>query len=279
MKNLSRSLERRGPFSLEPFLDGSRSKRRALDVWNRRRVRYGLKPARDWGGSPLLSAEVGKLEKNEVHTLGLVLAPSRSSGLVNACGWSTAGCEPPNCLSGAGHNRHERNHRVRAARTAFLYECPATFWRVVGGELRRALDKHGAVAFRGNLLSDLRLERILDLSGLARLLDDGLIPLDYTKAPPRARRGAAAAGWHLVHSITERHTAAEVDRLLLEVPVAIVSSSPSLPELAKLEHCKRLVDGDQHDERWRDRAGDVVHLSVKGSMPRNGGIVRNDLFA
>lgn len=279
MRNLSRSLERRGPFSLEPFLDGSRSKRRALDVWNRRRVRYGLKPARDWGGSPLLSAEVGKLEKNEVHTLGLVLAPSRSGGLVNACGWSTAGCEPPNCLSGAGHNRHERNHRVRAARTAFLYECPATFWRVVGGELRRALDKHGAVAFRGNVLSDLRLERILDLSGLARLLDDGLMPLDYTKAPPRARRGAAAAGWHLVHSITERHTAAEVDRLLLEVPVAIVSSSPSLPELAKLEHCKRLVDGDQHDERWRDRAGDVVHLSVKGSMPRNGGIVRNDLFA
>ena len=81
-----------------------------------------------------------------------------------------------------------------------------------------------------------------------------------------------------MHSITERHTAQQVDRLLLEVPVAIVSSAPSLPKSAKLEHCKRLVDGDKHDERWRDQAGDVVHLSVKGKMPRNGGLVRNDLF-
>ena len=274
MRNLSRSLEDRGPFSVEPFLEGSRARARALELWNRRRVRYGLKPARDWGGSPLLSAEVGKLQKNGVHTLGLVLAPSRSSGLVNVCAWSTPGCEPPNCLSGAGHNSHERNHRVRAARTAFLFECPSTFWRVVGGELRRALDRHGSVAFRGNTLSDLRLERIIPSLGTW----EGLTLLDYTKAPPRARRGAAAAGWNLVHSVTERHTAAQVDRLLLEVPVAIVSSSPSLPDSVKLEHCKRLIDGDKHDERWRDRAGDVVHLSVKGKMPRNGGLVRNDLF-
>lgn len=275
MRNLSRHLEDLGPFEVEPFKAGSRSKARALELWNRRRVRYGLRPARDWDHGRLLSVDVGKLQKNKIHTLGLVLAPSTSGGLVNVCGWSTAGCEPPNCLSGAGNNGFPRNAQVRAARTAFLFECPSTFWRVVGGELRRALDRHGSVAFRSNVLSDLRTDLIVPALGSW----EGLTLVDYTKAPPRARRGAAEAGWHLVHSVTERHTAEQVDRLLLEVPVAIVSNSPSLPESVKLDHCRRLVDGDQTDERWRDRAGDVVHLSVKGSMPRDGGIVRNDLFA
>jgi len=274
VKNLSRSLEDRGPFSVEPFEAGSRAKRQALEVWNRRRVRYGLKPGRDWDHAPILSAEVGKLQKNGVHTLGLVLAPSRSSGLVNACAWSTPGCEPPNCLSGAGNNAFGRNASVRAARTAFLFECPATFWRVVGTELAAAIRKHGTVAFRSNVLSYLRTELLVPDLGLW----SGLVLVDYTKAPPRARATAAANGWRLVHSITERHTAAQVDELLAVVPVAVVVNRSSATD-SPLQNVRRVVDGDQNDERWLDRPGDLVVLKKKGNMPKTGGLTRDDLFS
>ena len=73
MKNLSKHLEDLGPFEVEPFKAGSRSKARALELWNRRRVRYGLRPARDWDHGQLLSVDVGKLQKNKVHTLGWFL--------------------------------------------------------------------------------------------------------------------------------------------------------------------------------------------------------------
>jgi|GEM_PF-3798491 hypothetical protein len=265
MQNLSRYLEDLGPFSVAPFEAGSRSKARALELWNRRRVRYGLRPARDWGAAPLLSAEVSKLQKNEIHTLGLLLAPSKSSGLVNVCGWSTAGCEPPNCLSGAGNNGFARNALVRAARTAFLYECPSTFWRVVGGELERALAKHGSCVFRSNVLSDLRTERIAP--GLSDI--DGLLLMDYTKAPIRARRRGLALGWSLTYSVSERTTPEQLRRAMRDVPVAVVSNR--VPRGA--------IDGDVSDERYRQGAGDLVVLSPKGSMPRHGGIVRDDLTA
>ena len=280
MRNLSRSLEDRGPFSVAPFEPGSKAKRQALEVWNRRRVRYGLKAGRDWNHAPLLSEEVGKLQKNGVHTLGLVLAPSRSSGLVDACAWSTPGCEPPFCLSGAGNNSFGRNAQVRAARTAFLFECPATFWRAVGTELAAAIRKHGTVAARLNVLSDIRHELVCP--DLGRW--PGLVLVDYTKAPPRARATAAANGWRLVHSITERHTVAQVDELLAVVPVAVVvnrSSSAKIRRSANdspLQNVRRVVDGDQNDERWLDRPGDLVVLKKKGKMPKSGGLTRDDLF-
>ncbi len=281
LPNLSRSLEDRGPFSVEPLKPGSRSKRRALEVWNRRRVRFGLKAARDWNHAPILSEEIGKLEKNAIHTLGLVLAPSRSSGVANACAWSTPGCEPPFCLSGAGNNAWNRNALVRAARTAFLFECPATFWRAVGTELAAAIRKHGTVAARLNVLSDIRHELVCP--DLGRW--PGLVLIDYTKAPPRARSTAAANGWRLVHSITERHTVAQVDELLAVVPVAVVVNRSSSIKTrssvngSPLRNVRRVVDGDRNDERWLDRPGDLVVLKKKGKMPKLGGLTRGDLFS
>jgi len=76
-------------------------------------------------------------------------------------------------------------------------------------------------------------------------------------------------GWSLTYSVSERTTPEQLRRAMREVPVAVVSNR--VPRGA--------VDGDVSDERYRQRAGDLVVLSPKGSMPRDGGIVRDDLTA
>jgi hypothetical protein len=132
-------------------------------------------------------------------------------------------------------------------------------------ELKRLVDKHGSVVFRGNLLSDIRFEFVAP--GLADI--EGLILMDYTKAPVRVRRRALELGWSLTYSVSERTTQAQLERALVEVPVAVVSRR--VPPGA--------IDGDLSDERYLQSAGDLVVLSPKGSMPVSGGIVRDDLTA
>lgn len=179
-------------------------------------------------------------------------------GRLTTCPWSTPACRSI-CVSYGGNGAYPRTQRLRAVKTAFAALHPADFLALLLADVDKALDRDPDAAFRLNTFSDIAWERILPAAFFARA-----DVYDYTKGGIKRFRAAAAVGYHVTLSVSERTSLAAMDRWIAEgANAAVVFPKGGLPATFR-DHV--VVDGDTSDDRLADPRGVVVGLSAKGRL-------------
>jgi hypothetical protein len=200
---------------------------------------------------------------DRVAGFGLSLAPADMSGGWNVCRYSTVGCRAA-CLATSGNGRYGATQRGRVWKTRWLAERPLEFLRVLVDEVDRikVSSWEGAgwtVSLRLNVLSDLPWETLAPWL-VRRIRGRGIRLYDYSKYPSSKRSGAAALGYEVCQSVSEKTTDCQLRGMAHPVVVVDVTRGRALP----VEWMGRpVVDGDRSDARYLDPAGSVVLLRYK----------------
>lgn len=214
--------------------------------------------------------KVAKNAKVGDFTAVMHLAPATMSGK-DVCPWRTEGCTAA-CLHTAGNPAYlEVKTRARIARTKLYFECRELFMAILEKEIvahYKKADKLGLdPSYRLNGTSDLPWETT---ELIPRMMRTGLRFYDYTKSVKRAM----AQPYHLTFSKSEAPDSYADSRrvLLAHGTVAVVvegygiSAYPKpLPAMSSyFGDPFPVIDGDEHDARYYDRAGSIVALRAKG---------------
>lgn len=232
-----------------------------------------------------------KLGKSERWALGLMLTPAASLDTlqflgetrpINVCPKASAGCAAA-CLSQSGHGQFAATQKARQVRHAFLLRSPFAAGVLIGSEIRKALDKHGAdnVTFRFNVVSDYRIEFIIP-NALAAIMEAGVRTYDYSAWTPTDRQ--PLPGYEITYSAKESaHTS---DFYLANIlshgfNVAMPFHGRELPATYTLEgQTFAVINGDATDDRTTDprgATGVIVGLLAKGRKGKadTSGFIRN----
>lgn len=256
-RNLSIDLERSGPF--DPGATSYRDARARADAFYREHGRKHA-PAR-------ILSQTGKLEHSDGYAVGIQLRPGDASGF-EACSWRTAGCSAACVLETSFRGRADSVRDGRTLRTLFLAADPQAFVTIVAEELRRLVARYGRVAFRPNIASDIRWERIAP----AWFKIPGVVGYDYTKANPLRHRDALE-NYRLVYSVSEHPLSAAIGHayVLAGGTAAVVVRTPKHDVPATWRGLPA-IDGDATDDRTTDPAGVYVLLASKadGRHDRTG---------
>jgi hypothetical protein len=247
--NLTRELEAVGPIPLDAM---TRAEARA-----RANAFYRTVGGRKVAPSAFLS-QTGKLEHSEGYAVGLQLRPGDASG-VEACSWRTAGCTAVCVVEESPRGRWANVRDGRSMRTLFLREDPAALVVLIAHELRALVRKHGRVAFRPNIASDIRWEYVApDLFGI-----DGVAGYDYTKANPLKHRGTLP-NYRLTYSVSEHPLSEAIADAYVKSggTAAVVVRTPK-HDIPTSWHGMPTVDGDATDDRTTDPMGVFVVLAEK----------------
>ena len=258
MVALTKELEAAGPFPVDG--DVAAAKQAWLDY--RLKSGYG-------GAAPLLGDPESNLKLHKTGysasklsvVYGLSLMPADASG-VDACLWRSPECTAVCVLVTAGKSSLPSVRKARTVKTLFLRENPGAFVLVLADEVRRAATKHGEVAVRLNVASDLRWERIApDLFNLPHVTF-----YDYTKAPA-GQRDQLGGKYHLTFSVSEKRASeGEALRWLEDGGnAAVVFSTKKGQPLPETWNGYPVLDGDITDARHEDLPSSVVGLRAKGS--------------
>lgn len=259
-KPLTILLEEQGPFPVDGDLDAAKA------AWAsfRRANGYGD------GAAKLLTPPEGNLKLHKTGysdsklstVYGLTLAPADASG-VDSCVWRSPQCTAACVLVTAGHSTMPSVRKARIVKTRFLAEHPDHFVVLLADELRKAVRKHGVLACRLNVASDLRWERIAP-----QLFElDGIVFYDYTKAPA-SQRDDLGGKYHLTFSVSEKRASdGEALRWLADGGnAAVVFDTNKGEALPATWHGYPVIDGDITDARHEDLPSAVVGLRAKGSV-------------
>jgi hypothetical protein len=253
-ENLTRTLERSGPYDLDAIT--RKDARARADAFYRE---HGRKSA-----PVTLLSQTGKLEHSEGFAVGLQLRPGAASG-VEVCSWRTAGCTAACVLETSFRGKSDGVRDGRSMRTLFLQTDPQAMVSLVAHELRALVRKHGRVAFRPNIASDLRWEYIApDLFSIP-----GVAGYDYTKANPLKHRGTLA-NYRLTYSVSEHPLSEAIGHAYVKAggTAAVVIATPkhAVPDTWK---GLPAIDGDLTDDRTSDPAGCYVLLAAKADGKRD----------
>jgi len=277
-KDLSRHLERLGPFNVQEWprhrIHCHQGTRDGLLIAKYREA-VGFKPV----AANLVTVANQKLQKSTTPTFGLSLSPAATSGDWNTCRWSTAGCRSV-CLATAGNGRFDTVTRGRLWKTRLLADHPTLFVSRLAHEIGLLTAKHGKINFRFNVLSDLRWELIApDLLALP-----GVTAYDYTKAPP-SRRGRVAGlidlmsgsatsknyyrtltNYRLVGSATENSNDDDIGLAVEQFGSAAVVFDTKIGRPLPATYLGfKVIDGDLSDDRTvAEEDGCIVGLRAKG---------------
>jgi len=259
VKGLTILLEEQGPFDVEGDLDAAKA------AWAAFRSENGYSS----GAAKLLTPPENNLKLHKTGysdsklstVYGLTLAPADASG-IDACIWRSPECTAACVLVTAGHSTMPSVRRARIDKTRFLQQYPQHFVLLLAQELRDAVLKHGSIACRLNVASDLRWERIAP-----QLFElEGVTFYDYTKAP-LSQRDSLGGLYHLTFSVSEkRRSDGEALRYLAEGGnAAVVFDTKKGEALPATWHGYPVIDGDITDARHEDLPSSVVGLRAKGS--------------
>jgi hypothetical protein len=228
------------------------------------RVAVGFRPLR----AKLLTAPSENLKlthsgSDRVAGYGLTLAPADMSGAWNVCRYSTPGCRAA-CLATSGNGRYGATQRGRVWKTRWLAERPLEFLRVLVDEVDRIkvgawVEAGWTVSLRLNVLSDLPWEEMAPWL-VRRIRGRGIRLYDYSKYPSSKRSNAAALGYEVCQSVSERTTVAQLKGMPHPVVVVDVTRGRALPAVWG---GRKVIDGDVSDARYLDPAGSVVLLRFK----------------
>jgi hypothetical protein len=274
-------------YNADPTKDDIRLSR---ETWVSFRRQFGFVSATD-----IFTVENPKLLKSGRYSVGISFLPADSFlshplfpafaarfpldggyDRLNACPWATDGCRSV-CLNTAGRGGMDSVQVGRFIRTAFAITFPQAFANLVAHEIRKAIARKGAIAFRPNILSDIRWERVWPQMFTA--YGNDVVFYDYTKAPLKARN--VPTNYDLTSSAHERMSTTKIlDLLANGRRVAVVFSTRKGEALPKAFHGTEVIDGDVSDERFLDGPV-VVGLRAKGDAKgteANGFVRDADLY-
>ncbi len=246
--NLTQELEASGPFGIDAMT--RREARARADAFYRE---HGRKSA-----PVTLLSQTGKLEHSAGFAVGLQLRPGAASG-VEVCTWRSKGCTAACVLETSFRGKSDGVRDGRTLRTLFLQSDPAAMVVLIAHELRALVAKHGRVAFRPNIASDLRWEYIApELFGI-----DGVAGYDYTKANPLRHRGTLP-NYRLCYSVSESPVSEAIGAAYVKsggtAAVVVATRKHDVPNVWRGYPA---VDGDATDDRTTDPAGCYVLLAAK----------------
>ncbi len=225
-----------------------------------------------WRGKLLAAsgdAKTVKGEKQGYLTAILYLAPNTIATKKTLCPHATVACIAA-CLYSAGRGAFSnvQNARIRKARE---YEAdPVAFLESLCVDVARfqayAVKKGFIPCVRLNGTSDIMWERVRGADGKNIMERFPLLRFyDYTKIPPRLRRGLPA-NYDLTFSESEQNTVAVRQALNDGFRVATVFRTKARPDAW---HGRDVVDGDASDLRFLDPASCIVALSAKGAAKQD----------
>ena len=148
-----------------------------------------------------------------------------------------------------------------------MFEHTESALALIHWELSKAVEKHGSIAARLNMFSDLRWERIYP-----ELFEiEGVTFYDYTKYPERGRTNLPEN-----YKITFSYTGERQREFSPDVNVAVVFDTKRGEPLPVEFMGRPVIDGDATDSRYDDARGVVVGLRAKGKAVKDttGFVVR-----
>ena len=227
----------------------------------------------NWSKLPKLVTSNPKLDKTpdglEVLTAGFAGSPSWSSGY-NMCSNASDGCGQV-CLFGSGHGQrhmmHDGLHTVwiaRIIRTMLFMEYRDQFKTRLVKEIashKRKADRLGVIcAFRGNIMTDIRWEKIFP--EMFSMFPD-VVFYDYAKDPNRDV--SHIPNYSLTFSRSERNDMFCEMMLNKGMNVTVVVRIKKGQPLPRTFRGMPMIDGDLHDFRPSDPKGVYVGLRPKGN--------------
>jgi len=239
----------------------SSSARDAVQYWRPGKKRFFL-------DFKLLTPPNGntKLNKNNVPTYGLSLAPHILSGY-NVCPKATKDCSD-SCLGKiAGKSRFTSVQQARIRKTRLLAIEPEVFISQLLHELWLCSKKHGLYdwAFRSNVISDINWSLLVP-----EIYTFTVNNYDYTKRMDIFKN--KHEDLHITFSYSGYNLSECLDVLDQGGNVAVVCTNKeqilkwgkfSFPNDSRLFD---VVDGDVHDQRYLDPAKSIVLLKPKGKV-------------
>ena len=180
---------------------------------------------------------------------------------INICPHASAGCIAA-CLVGAGRGRFSNVERARRNKTEYFLADRTKFMEQIYKELTLIEKRHKKdnVAISLNGTSDVRWEKfkIKDNKNIFELFPNVQF-YDYTKNHLRFEQ-AMPKNYSLLFSRSEDNHEKSIELLKRGVKVAVVFDTPP----KKFEGFK-VIDGDETDLRFLDKAGVVVGLKFKNT--------------
>lgn len=205
-------------------------------------------------------------------TLGLHLAPSTLSGVMDTCPHASAACRIA-CLNTAGRGgmmkQGESTNMIQKARirkTELFYNDRDLFLSMLIDDITKGIKqahKHGLIpCVRLNLTSDILFEK----TGIMQHFNNVQF-YDYTKIIKRS----VPDNYHLTFSRSESNALHVEMALRRGQNIAVVYDR--LPES---DYGRRVIDGDKTDLRFLDERGVIVGLKAKGGAKKDfsGFVVR-----
>jgi hypothetical protein len=256
------------------------------------RAKLHLGPTKLFGSSHKIDLSNDRDIADLYASMVLYMPPSDSSGRWNFCVWATPGCRAV-CL-GVGSGRMNQGQERLAGREfnwdlsivaqaqikraeLFMEDRRAFLAQMVYEthlHVERAKRKRARPAVRPNGATDLPWEKIVP--ELFAMFQEVTF-YDYTKAP-RSVRPTLPANYHLTFSLgeTAENQANALEWMTTGVNVAVVfgTTKDNLPTTWR---GLPVLNGDLHDERFKDAPGHYVGLSAKGAAKhdRTGFVVRD----
>jgi len=204
----------------------------------------------------------------------LHLAPNTVASRKTVCKFASPGCKAI-CLNYSGRGRYSKVQNARIRKTLMFWDNKEQFLEL----LRKDIQQFVRMANRKNLKPCLRLDGTSDLGIAAEIAAE--FPkvkfYDYPKDPTRYQRfldGDFPKNYHLTFSRSEINNEHVKDFLEKSGSVAIV-----FDKVPKLWQGYKVIDGDKHDLRFKDRhwfkikGSFVVGLKQKGSKKNHKGFV------
>lgn len=206
-----------------------------------------------------------KSMKYGVLTGILYLAPYKLSGK-NVCPAASLGCRL-SCLNTAGRGQMGVVQKARLRKTKMFFQDRQKFLGQLKTEIeileRRAIRKNMKLAIRLNGTSDLPYERYL-IEG-KNLMDH--FPkvkfYDYTKLDNRIT-DTLPSNYHLTFSRSETNESV-ITEVIKKAPVSVVFKN----KLPKLYNGFKVINGDLHDMRFKNKSGIIVGLLAKGKARKD----------
>ncbi len=274
--DLARQLLAAGPYELVALQD-------ARDAYRAFRLLQGAPATKGQVPKlltpPTANAKLGKGLKNGVFEFGLSLAPAMLSELVNVCRFSSPECRK-GCVAYAGHGEMPWVIKARVIKTLFLAEHTPEFLTLLIHELDHDVwQKHGTNArVRLNNFSDIPWEDLAivfpkeNTTACIFARFPRLRFYDYTKWLERAMTANLGAfewpgNYRLTYSASEKSDDVKVASYVAQgVNTAVLFDVLAGQPLPSSWEGVRVIDGDEHDDRWLDASYVVVGLRAKGRM-------------
>jgi hypothetical protein len=200
----------------------------------------------------------------------LYLAPSTESGVINTCGYASAGCRAA-CLFTAGRGAFQNVRKARVDKTLLFHSAKADFMdqlvKDIQGLKKKAERLGMKPCVRLNGTSDISWESVPagKASNIFELFPD--VPFyDYTKNIKKVikLKEKPLPNYSLTFSRSESNKAHAELALSLGVNVATVFKN--VPESFSGHS---VIDGDQSDLRFLDPKGVIVGLKAKGKAKKD----------